>query len=184
VSAKPAGDGSRGRRGRWHHVGISQQTALACRCAVSLVAWAAQGRADPVFALGSTFSVSGTNFPTDFAATTATLGTPTTINGLQVSETITPASATQSWMVFSFTNSSGPVIGNPALNFSMDIAGVQTTGPAILSSPFAFFTHDGTPFGPLTAGSGFGVEPIRLPQSDRCSTSSALRQARRQPRLG
>ena len=61
--------------------------------------------------------------------------------------------------MFDFTTvSGGLIIGDTAANFSMAINGVQTTGPAVLSGPFAYFTADGTPFGPLAAGSGFGVE--------------------------
>jgi len=111
-----------------------------------------------VFALGTTFNVSGTDFPTNFSATPEMLGASTTVNGLSLSETITPVSATQEWIVFTFANPSGPVIGDPSADFSLAISGFQTVAPAILSSVFAYFTQDGTPFAPLTPASGFGVE--------------------------
>jgi len=52
-------------------------------------------RADPVFALGTALSVTGTNFPTDFGPTSATLGSAATLNGgqLTLSETFTPISS-------------------------------------------------------------------------------------------
>jgi hypothetical protein len=133
--------------------------------AASVVGLPAPSYADPVFAIGSTFTVTGANFPTDFAATNATLGTSTTLNGgqLTLGESFTPISATQEWVVFNFAgvNANGaptPVIGNTAVNWSMAISGFQTTGPAVLSNPFVYFTDNGAPDEPLTALSGFGVE--------------------------
>jgi len=139
----------------------ARQTALLIALSASAIAWGTSSRADPVFALGSTFSVVGTDFPTDFPASTATLGTPAFLNGgqLSVSETFTPVSATEEWVVFDFTTASGGlIISDPTANFSTTINGIQTTGPAVLSSPFAYFATNGTPFGPLTPASGFGVE--------------------------
>jgi hypothetical protein len=136
-------------------------TAALAAITASVVTWATPCEADPVFELGSTFTVQGNDFPTNFTGATATLGTPTTINAgqLQLSETFTPVSASQEWVVFDFaTASGGPIIGNGTANFSMAISGVATTAPAVLSNPFAYFTSNGTPFGPLTPGSGFGVE--------------------------
>jgi len=131
-----------------------------------VVASPTPAHADPVFSIGSTFSVTGVNFPTNFAATSATLGTPANLNGgqLTLAESFTAISATQEWVVFNFAGINGanggpaPIIGNTELNFSMSISGVQTTEPAVLSSPFAYFTDNGTPYEPLTAASGFGVE--------------------------
>jgi hypothetical protein len=131
----------------------------------SVMASPTPSHADPVFSIGSTFNVTGANFPTDFAATSATLGTSTTLNGgrLTLAESFTPVSATQEWVVFNFAgvNANGgpaPIIGNTASNFSMAISGIQTTGPAVMSNPFAYFTDNGAPYEPLTATSGFGVE--------------------------
>ncbi len=138
-------------------LGTAALSALAVAAAVS----ATPSQADPVFALGSTFTVTGQDFPFDFSAETATLGTPTITAGgqLSVGESFTPVGATQEWVVFDFASVGGnPVIGPPALNFSMSIDGFQTTGPAVLSDPFAYFTFLGTPFEPLTPASGFGVE--------------------------
>jgi hypothetical protein len=136
-------------------------TAAMVAISASVVAGATPSYADPVFALGSTFSVQGQDFPTNFAPAGATLGTPTTLNGgqLALSESFTPISATQEWVVFNFsTVGGGPIIGDPTLNFSTSISSVHTTGPAVMSQPFAYFTSNGTPFNPLTPASGFGVE--------------------------
>jgi PEP-CTERM motif len=118
-------------------------------------------QADPVFALGSTFTVRGANFPTDFGPTSATLGSATTLNGgqLTLSETFTPISSTSEWVQFDFaTTSGGPLGGDLNTLFGLRIDGIQTNGPAVLTDLFVYFTANGTPFSPLTAASGFGVE--------------------------
>ena len=98
-------------------------------------------QADPVFALGSTFTVTGTNFPTDFGPTPATLGSATTLNGgqLTLSETFTPISSTSEWVQFDFATTSGsPLGGNPSANFRLTINDIQTNEPAVLANAFVY----------------------------------------------
>jgi hypothetical protein len=125
--------------------------------------WKSQHFGRLVSALGSTFNVNGQDFPGNFSGATATLGGAAGAldsTGLTISETFTPVSPTQEWVVFNFgvTANHTTIIGSGSANFAMSITGVHTNGPAVLSQPFAYFTHSGTAYSPLHATSGFGTE--------------------------
>ena len=116
--------------------------------------------ADPVFAIGSTFSVNATDFPTNFGPSSATLGSSATLAGgaVTLTESFTPVTSTSEWVVFDFSKDSAPIIGDPSANFFLDISGVQTVGPAVMNNPFFYLSASGTPFSPLLPFGGIGVE--------------------------
>lgn len=114
-----------------------------------------------VFKIGGTYSVTGTDFPTDFGPQNVTLdGTTKLINAgqLALSETITPVSPTSAFILFNFsTVSGGPIASDASAEWSLSIDNVPINGSGVLSNPFVYFTANGTPFAPLTPASGFDV---------------------------
>ena len=118
-------------------------------------------RAAAVFVLGGNYTVTGADFPGNFGPETVTLDQTTKSiesGALIVSETITPVNATTAFILFNFaTPSGGSLAGNASANFGFTIGNIPIHGAGVLSTPFVYFTANGTPYSPLTAASGFGV---------------------------
>jgi hypothetical protein len=113
-----------------------------------------------VFTTGGTYDVTATDFPTNFGPTTVTLdGTTKSLGGglPSVTEIITPVDATTAFIEFDFTTTLASLAGDINANFSLAIANIPIQGNGVLSNPFVYLASGGTPFSPLTAGSGFTV---------------------------
>jgi PEP-CTERM motif len=118
-------------------------------------------RAAAVFVLGGNYTVTGSNFPSNFGPETVTLDQttkPIDSGALTVSETITPVNATTAFILFNFaTPGGGSLAGDANANWVFAIGNIPIHGSGVLSTPFVYFTANGVPYGPLTAASGFGV---------------------------
>jgi hypothetical protein len=139
------------------------QTILALGFTAFLAPLASKTAQAEIFNLGSTYTVSGDNFPGSFGPETVTLnGATKPIEGgqLTLSESIFHLSPTSEAIEFNFsTATGGSIAGNINNNFDMAISGVSFTAPATLVNPFLIFSSNGTPFSPITAvAGGFGVE--------------------------
>jgi hypothetical protein len=132
-------------------------------CLASL--WCDQAaRAGSFLQPGSTFTVSGTNFTSNFSQT-ATVGTPTLIDNGQImmSESINPAAGGGEWDVFTFsTVNRGPLAGNINGFWNVEFSGVTTSKPAIWDNAFIAWTVNGqavSPINPFAGGSLGEVNP-------------------------
>jgi hypothetical protein len=119
--------------------------------ALTLAAWGpgAKARAGFVVIPGAPFTLAVSNDPSggNFSGTItpAGNGVPLTFdNGLlTISETITPVSGTSAWVSFDIrTTSGGPIVGNPAANWEIQLTDLQTM-PAALLTVFEYFLIDG-----------------------------------------
>jgi len=114
---------------------------------------------------GSAYSVTATNFPGGSGTATVTVGTPTTIEGLNFSDTILATGSTGAWISFNLVNpTGGSLAGNVSANWQFTIDNLQMTGPALFDNKFEQWTQDGVPVTPQNSFSGFinlgNVNPI------------------------
>jgi|GEM_PF-1613270 len=125
--------------------------------------------ADPVFTIGGTYTVSGTNMPDNFTQTGIVLDQTTkTIDSgaLTVTEAITPVGYNDAFIVFEIASANGgQLAGNLGSGWALAISNIPINGTGTFSNPFIYFAHDGTPYSPLSAASGFGVETNPLTNS-------------------
>ena len=140
---------------------MKRQSCFLLTAAVLVCLAARPVRAD-LFAPGTSFTITGTNFVTDFSQTIPLAnGTYSVDNGLMtVTETIVPVNSTQEWLVLDFnTISGGSVAGNINAYWDFSDSGVQFTEPWRFMNYFSYWTTDGVatpnivPFG----GGGLGV---------------------------
>src|SRR5271165_3471438 len=127
---------------------------------VLLLSAGSAAHADAVFTTGGSYTVSATDFPTNFGPTSVTLdGMAKSLGGglPSVREIITPVNPTTDFIEFDFTTTLPSLAGNVNANFSLVIDNVPIQGNGVLSNPFVYLASGGTPFNPLTAGSGFTV---------------------------
>ncbi len=136
---------------------------------VAAVVWIAPfSRQEPHVALikvGSTYTVDGTDFPTDFSQSATLDQTTKLINGeqLKLSETIRPAGSNAEWLEFNFTSANGrPLAGNLQALWGVKISDLTFTRPVACDKGFILWTEKGTPFSitPIgTPATGFAVIP-------------------------
>lgn len=113
---------------------------------------AAVYRAPQLFQLGSSFSVSGINFPNDFGPETVTLGQTTTISSgrLALSETVVPDGPNAAWAIFNFsTTDGGPLAGDFGSLWGISINDVRMTHFVNIDDAFMYWTENGNAFSPL-----------------------------------
>jgi hypothetical protein len=67
----------------------------------------AQGASADVFENGGAFSVACTNCPSGTGTVSSTIGATTNVEGLTLTESITPTGANGAWIDFSFVNPTG-----------------------------------------------------------------------------
>jgi hypothetical protein len=97
----------------------------------------AQGALADVIVAGSTFSVTGINFPNGTGTVTATEGASTNIGGLTLTDTIVPDGSGAAWIEFNFVNPTGSLLaGNVNANWQINIDGLQMTAPALFDNTF------------------------------------------------
>jgi hypothetical protein len=135
---------------------------FAALAAIALLLLAPAVRAG-LFQIGSTYQVSGTNFPTDFGPDAVTLdGTTKLINGglLSLSETFVP-DATGEWIQFNLaTTNGGPLAGDLQALWQMRIRNVALNQPSVLSNAYIYWDANGVAFSPLTLiGNAIAVGP-------------------------
>ena len=106
-------------------------------CAGILLLGLAQGALADVIVAGSTFSVTGTNFPNGTGTVTATEGTSTNVEGLTLTDTIVSTGPNAAWIEFNFVNPTGGLLAaNVGANWQINIDGPQMTGPALFDNTF------------------------------------------------
>jgi hypothetical protein len=111
--------------------------------------------------VGGTFTVSATNFTTDYSQT-AVVGVPTLVSGGSVllNEIINPDGMGGEWDEFIFTTvGGGPLAGNVNSFWNVNLLGVPTTQPALWDAASTYWTVNGTAVSPISpfAGGGFSV---------------------------
>jgi hypothetical protein len=125
---------------------------------------AGQAAGSPIIQVGGTFTVSGTNFTTDYSQT-AVVGVPTLVSGGSVllTETINPDGAGGEWDEFIFTTvNGGPLAGNINAFWNINFSGIPTTETALWDEAFAYWTVNGkavSPISPFGSGAFSVVRP-------------------------
>lgn len=138
---------------------------LAIALGTAALATGQSARAE-ILDLGSTYTVEMTNGPTgDFGATPTLTTSPQSIDSgaLSIAVAITPISSTSEFVEFDLTTIGGSTSGGPLAqvlsnDWELLIENVALTVPAIELNYYIYWTTNGTPAEPITAGSGFGVE--------------------------
>jgi len=114
-----------------------------------------QGTLAAIIVPGSTYSVVATNFPGGSGTVIATEGASTNVEGLTLTDTITPAGANAEWIEFNFVNPTGGLLaGNVNANWGITINGLQATAPALFDNFFLYWTANGTAFSPINTFGG------------------------------
>src|SRR5438445_2421392 len=115
----------------------------------------AQGALAAVIVPGSTYSVTGTNFPNGIATVIATEGASTNVAGLTLTDTIVPDGPNAAWIQFNFVNpTGGSLAGNVNANWQINIDNLQLTGPAVFDNIFLYWTVNGTAVSPISSFGG------------------------------
>ena len=119
--------------------------------------------------VGSAYTVTGTDFPTDFSQSVTLDQTTKAINSgqLYLTETITPDGSNAEWVEFNFLR--GPnapsrgLAGNLNSFWSVEISNLLFNQPVNFDQGFIDWTRDGAAFPSITsigpANYGFAVEP-------------------------
>lgn len=114
---------------------------------------------------GSTYSVTGTNFPSGTATMTATEGATTSIAGLTLTDTLVSTGTSGEWIQFNFVNpTGGGLAGNNGANWQINVDNLQLSAPALFDNAFFYWTVNGTPVSPINSFGGIqyqgNVNPI------------------------
>jgi hypothetical protein len=132
---------------------VNRLTLLAAASIASLVLSSNPEARGELFQLGSSFLVTGTNFPTNFGPATVTLGQSTTVNNgqLTLSETFVPDGPNAEWAVFNFsTTSGGPLAGNSSGLWQVNLNNIPLTQVVNYDNAFIYWTANGSAFSPLS----------------------------------
>jgi hypothetical protein len=108
--------------------------------------------------LGGTYTVRGTNFPTNFSQSVTVSTAPTLINSGQLLHTVTvfPDGPDAEWVDFSFSRvGGGPLAGNINANWSFNIDNVPLTQTVEWDRAIIWFTVNGTAVSPISPFAGF-----------------------------
>jgi hypothetical protein len=125
-------------------------------CAGLLAFLLAQGAgAAVIFPAGGSFSVNCTNCPAGTGTVPATIGSTTNVEGLTLTDTITPTGSNGAWIDFDFVNpTGGPVAGNSSASWEIDITSVPLAAPGLFDNFFTYWTLDGTAINPIQSFGG------------------------------
>src|SRR5262245_14846369 len=97
----------------------------------------AQAALAAVIVPGSTYSLTGTNFPGGSGTVVVTEGTSTNVLGLTVTDTIVADGPNADWFQLNFVNpTGGPLAANINANWQIALNGVQLTAPALFDNIF------------------------------------------------
>jgi hypothetical protein len=129
---------------------ILASVCLACLCAGQTVH---AGIIQP----GSTYTVTGTNFVTNYSQNVTVDGATHSVdNGLlQLTLTTVPDGPNAEWDVFSFTTTGGgPLASNLNANWQLDLTGLTFSEPVFFTGFFAQWTVDGSAVSPISPFGG------------------------------
>jgi len=120
----------------------------------------AQAAKADVFPPGGAFSVICTNCPAGTATVPATIGSTTNVEGLTLTEAITPTGPNAAWIDFNFVNPTGGALaGNTNATWEIQINGVPFTAAAgFLDNDFFYWTMNGGAINPIQTFGPFTFE--------------------------
>jgi hypothetical protein len=129
-------------------------------CALMMCLMMAQAAKADVFPPGGAFSVICTNCPAGTATVPATIGGTTDVEGLILTDTITPTGPNAAWIDFDFVNpTGGPLAGNTNATWEIQIENVPfTAAVGFLDNDFLYWTLNGTAINPIQTFAGFTYE--------------------------
>ena len=131
-------------------------------CLASLMGQTAQAG---LFDVSSNFTVTGTNFPTDFSESVAVSSLPTLINSgkLSLRTTVFADGPNAEWVDFSYsTTNGGPLASNLNGNWDVEQGNLHMTQPTLFDGIYQYWTIDGVavnPIHPFGGGSLSNVTP-------------------------
>jgi hypothetical protein len=129
--------------------------------ALAAAAIAQPARSDPVWNIGGSMTVNGTNAPNDFSNNVAlTLGTIPIDNGtLVLTTSIVPEAGGAEWLILRYaTTSGGPIVGNVNAGWELQ-AFAPLSNPANSLGFYFDWSSNGTLLTPTTGGT-LGTNPV------------------------
>jgi hypothetical protein len=122
------------------------------------------------FAIGSTYSITGTNSPTNFSANVTLSPGISTIDGglLSLTQTVTSIGNTE-WLNLSFQATSGLLASNIFGAWEINVEGVDLSAPAYNTAIMVYWTVDGSatePIYPFLEFNPVGPNPLSPTHQD------------------
>jgi len=111
-----------------------------------------------IFPSGGSFSVICTNCPAGTGTVPATIGGTTNVEGLTLTDTITPTGSDSAWIDFDFVGTGPSLAQNTGAAWKIDITGIPLTAPGLFDNFFTYWTLDGTAINPIQSFGGIPFE--------------------------
>jgi hypothetical protein len=119
----------------------------------------AQGAgAAAIFPSGGRYSVTCTNCPNGTGTIAATIGGTTDVEGLTLTDTITPAGSNGAWINFEFVGTGPSLAQDTAASWEIQINGAPLTAPGLFDNFFLYWTLDGTAINRIQSFGGITYE--------------------------
>jgi hypothetical protein len=111
-----------------------------------------------IFPSDGSYSVTCTTCPNGTGTVPATIGGTTNVEGLTLTDTITPTGSNGAWIDFNFVGTGPSLAQNTAAAWEIQINGAPLTAPGLFDNFFLYWTLDGTAINPIQSFGGITSE--------------------------